>query len=67
MAIKRQEVTLVLDDLICCLGKTGRFLLILYASVCCFFFHEEVYAGWSVALYTDFQTDVTVYTVVYYN
>jgi len=66
LAIKREEVTLVLDDLICCLGKTGRFL---YALVCCFFFHQEqeVYAGWSAALYSDFQTDVTVCTVVYYS
>lgn len=64
LAIKRQEATLVLDDLICCLGKTGRFL---YAPVCCFFFHQEVCAGWTVALYSDFQTDVTAYTVVYYN
>lgn len=54
LAVKRQEVALVLDDLML---SWKNWEVPVCSRLLFFFVHQEVYAGWSVALYSDFQTD----------
>lgn len=54
LAVKRQEVALVLDDLML---SWKNWEVPVCSRLLFFFTHQEVYAGWSETLYSDLQTE----------